>query len=317
MTLYQRGKGVLRFFLHEPVQQIQIACHFHKYIAADRWNPTKFIQGTPAEFTLQHVPRTSYSLNSSPRSPLYFRGGVAQFSHSMTLRFISLLTILLALAGSLRADPTNAALARAVVLENNVAYLRVGQVADNLAMEIQSAQTALAATNKIIGTVLDLRFAAGDDLTVANATTNWFAAKKLPLAILINSETRGAAAALAKDLRAAHDGLVLGGAAAELKPDIAVIVKTADEKQFLDNPYAASATGETNASAATNGNLATFIDHTTEADLVREKIKDGDQDEDSTPARPTEPQKPYIHDPALARAVDLIKALAVIRQSHG
>jgi hypothetical protein len=203
------------------------------------------------------------------------------------------------------------------VLEGNVAYLRVNQVTNGLAAELQSAQTALAATNKIIGTVLDLRFADGNDLTVANATTNWFAAKKLPLAILINSETRGAALALAKDLRAAHDGLILGGAAAELKPDIAVIVKITDEKQFLDNPYAAVATGETNASAATNGNLATFIDHTTEADLVREKIKDGDQDEDSTPARPTEPQKPYIHDPTLARAVDLIKALAVIRQSHG
>ena len=175
---------------------------------------------------------------------------------------------------------------------------------------------ALAATNKIIGTVLDLRFADGDDLAAAKAAADLFAAKKLPLAILVNSETRGAAAALATDLRAARDGLVLGGAAAELKPDIAVTVKTADEKQFLENPYAAPAAGETNASAATNGNLATFIDHTSEADLVREKIKDGDQDEDSLPPRPTEPQKPYIHDPALARAVDLIKALAVVRQSH-
>jgi hypothetical protein len=234
----------------------------------------------------------------------------------MTLRFLSLLTILPALASSLHADPTNAALARVLVLENNVAYLRVAQVADGLAMELQSAQTALATTNKIIGTILDLRFADGDDLMAANATTNWFAGKKLPLAILINSETRGAAAALAKNLRTAHDGLVLGGAAAELKPDIAVAVTTGDERKYLENAYAASAPGETNASAVTNGNLATFIDHTTEADLVREKIKDGDQDEDSTPARPTEPQKPYIHDPTLARAVDLIKALAVIRQSH-
>jgi hypothetical protein len=233
----------------------------------------------------------------------------------MTLRFLSFLTILLALGSSLHADPTNAALARVLVLENNVAYLRVGQVADGLAMEIQSAQTALAATNKIIGTVLDLRFADGNDLTMANATTNWFAAKKLPLAILINSETRGAAAALARELRAARDGLVLGGATAELKPDIAVAVTTGDERKYLENAYAASATNETN-TAATNGNLATFIDHTTEADLVREKIKDGDEDEDSAPLRPTEPQKPYIHDPTLARAVDLIKALAVIGQPH-
>ena len=135
----------------------------------------------------------------------------------MILRFLSLLTILPALGGSLRADTTNVGLARVLVLENNVAYLRVGQVADNLAMEIQSAQMALAATNKIIGTVLDLRFADGDDLSAANATTNWFAVKKLPLAILINSETRGAAVALAKDLRFAHDGLVFGSTTARFK----------------------------------------------------------------------------------------------------
>ncbi len=60
-------------------------------------------------------------------------------------------------------------------------------------------------------------------------------------------------------------------------------------------------------------NFAPFIDHTSEADLVREKIKDGEQDEDSEPPRPAEPQKPYIHDPVLARAVDLIKALAVMQ----
>ena len=117
-------------------------------------------------------------------------------------------------------------------------------------------------------------------------------------------------------LREAREGLVLGGTAAELKPDIAVAVKTADEKQFLENPYAAPALSETNSRAATNGNLATFIDHTSEADLVREKIKDGDEDESSPPPHSTEPQKPYIHDPVLARAVDLIKALAVVPQSH-
>ena len=146
------------------------------------------------------------------------------------------MTVLLVLGGSLRADTTNAALAKAVVLENNVAYLRVGQVASGLAAELQSAQTALAATNKISGTVLDLRFADGDDLAAAKAAADLFAAKQLPLAILINSETRGAAATLATDLREAHDGLVLGGAAGELKPDIAVTVNVADEKNFLKIP---------------------------------------------------------------------------------
>jgi hypothetical protein len=234
----------------------------------------------------------------------------------MTRCSLILLAGLLALGGSLRADTTNAALASSSLLENNVAYLRVGEVQTNLADEIQSAQNSLAATNKIAGTVLDLRFAAGDDLAAAKAAADLFAQKKLPLAILVNGETRGAALNLAAALRAARDGLVFGGAAAELQPDIAVAVKTDDEKKFLVNPYAALARNETNASADTNDNLGTFIDHTSEADLVREKIKDGDQDEDSTPVKPAEPQKPYIHDPVLARAVDLIKALAVVRQPH-
>lgn len=216
---------------------------------------------------------------------------------------------------SLRADATDTALAKAAILENDTLYLRIGEVGKNLPAEIQSAQNSLAATNKIAGTILDLRFAGGDDLAAAKAAANLFAAKKLPLAILVNAETRGAAAALAADLREARDGLVFGGTTAGLKPDIAVTVKTEDEKKFLENPYAALAQGETNASATTN-NFAPFIDHTSEADLVREKIKDGDEDEDSAPPRPAEPQKPFIHDPVLARAVDLIKALAVVRQPH-
>jgi hypothetical protein len=234
----------------------------------------------------------------------------------MTRGFFILFTGLLMICGSLRAGTTNAALAKAAVLENNVAYLRVNLVADGLAAEIQSAQTALAATNKIIGTVLDLRFADGDDLAAAKTVAGLFAAKKHPLAILVNSGTLGAAAALGTSLREAGDGLVLGGAEAQLKPDLAVTVNIEDEKQFIQNPYAAPPPGDTN-SAATNRNLATFIDHTSEADLVRERVKDGEQDEDLAPARPVEPPKPYIRDPVLARAVDLLKALAVLHQPHG
>ena len=233
----------------------------------------------------------------------------------MTRRFFSLLASLLAVGGSLRADTTNGTPVKSSILENNVAYLRVGEVQKNLADEISSAESTLTTTNKIAGTILDLRFAEGDDLAAAKATADLFTAQKLPLAILVNGETHGAAATLATDLQESRAGLVFGGST-EVKPDIAVAVKTDDEKKFLDNPYAPPAQGETNADAATNGDLSTFIDHTSEADLVREKIKDGDEDEDSMPPRPAEPQKPYIHDPTLARAVDLIKALAVIRQPH-
>jgi hypothetical protein len=233
-----------------------------------------------------------------------------------TLSFSALILFLVLARISLFAGETNMDLVKSAVLEKTVAYLHIGQVQTGLAEQISAAEIALAATNHIAGIVLDLRFANGDDLTAAKATADVLTQKRLPLVILVNGQTSGAAAELAAALRTGREGLVLGGATGELKPDIAVMVKPADEKQFIQNPYAALALSGTNSSTATNDDLAAFIDHTSEADLVREKIKDGDQDADSVPPHPTEPSKPYIHDPVLARAVDLIKALAELRQTH-
>jgi len=236
----------------------------------------------------------------------------------MTRRFLNLCILfqafLLAAQNALCVGTGDTALAESAVLENNVAYLRVGHVEKNLAEEIRSAQSALATTNKIAGTVLDLRFADGGDVDSEKAAAKLFAPKKSPLAILVNDKTRGVAADLAGELRDAHDGLIFGSST-ELKPDIAVAVKMEDEKSFLENPFDTLTQDETNLPPSTN-DFASFIDHTSEADLVREKIKDGDEDEDSTPPRPVEPQKPFIRDPVLARAVDLIEGLAVVRQSR-
>jgi hypothetical protein len=251
-------------------------------------------------------------------SLLYFQRFVAQFGCGMTRRFFGFSVLILFLTLTqmpLFADATNADLAKSAVFESNVAYLRVGEVGKNLAEEIQSARTALAATNKIIGTVLDLRFADGGDLESTKAAADLFAAKKLPLAILVNGETSGAAVALAADLRDARDGLILGNPAKNLQPDISVPVNAAAEKDFLENPFGTLAQEETNSVSATN-NFLPFVDHTSEADLVREKIKDGDEDENSAPPSNAEAQKPFIRDPVLARAVDLIKGLAVVRQSR-
>jgi hypothetical protein len=156
------------------------------------------------------------------------------------------------------------------VLEGNVAYLRVGDVGKNLRQEIQSAQTSLAATNKIAGFVLDLRFADGTDMESAGASAEWLARQKLPVAILVNGGTRGAAIELAKDLRAARAGLIFG-ISTEIKPDIAVTSTAGDEKKFLENPYAVAVTSDTNSPAVTN-NLPVYVDHTSEADLVRARI---------------------------------------------
>jgi hypothetical protein len=128
-----------------------------------------------------------------------------------------------------------------------------------------------------------------------------------------------------------------------LQPDIAVTVSADDERAFWKNPYASPAQNNNGPGVATN-NLLPFVDHTSEADLVLQKQHDGKNigtsefntrdmdlswprlirrpsgdnvgDEDSAPARAAEPQKPVIRDPVLARAVDLIKGLAVIRESR-
>jgi hypothetical protein len=89
----------------------------------------------------------------------------------MTRRPFRLLVLtlagLLASQISSRAGTTDTVLAKSAVLEGNVAYLRVGLVGTNLADEISAALTVLAVSNKIAGTVLDLRFANGDDLDSA------------------------------------------------------------------------------------------------------------------------------------------------------
>src|ERR1700733_9970306 len=229
----------------------------------------------------------------------------------MTRRFLIPAAILFMAQLSLHADDD---LVKSAVLENNVAYLRVGEVEKNLPKEIQSAENSLVATNKIAGTVLDLRFADGSDLDSEKWAKNLLDSKKLPLTILVNDETRGAAIELAKDLRAAKAGLIFGDSK-ELQPDISVSTSAEDEKNFLENPFVTLAQSETNSVATTN-NFLSFVDHTTEADLVREKIKDGEQDENSAQPPNSEPQKPFIRDPVLARAVDLIKGLAIVRQSR-
>jgi len=126
-----------------------------------------------------------------------------------------------------------------------------------------------------------------------------------------------------------------------LQPDIAVTVSADDERAFWENPYASPAQDNNGPGVATN-NLLPFVDHLSEADLVLQKQNDGkhngtlhlrDMDfpmaspirrpgdggnpnENPAPARAAEPQKPVIRDPVLARAVDLIKGLAVVRQSR-
>ena len=204
-----------------------------------------------------------------------------------------------------------ASLSRSAVLENNVGYLHIGDTDKGLVDGIPAALTQLKATNLIVGLVVDLRFAGGSDTDDLPAIEHLLQQTKLPLAILINGQTAGASAKLAEDLREENTGLVFGTAADNFQPDITIRANADDEKKFLTDPYAALPHSLSPGDSSTNLLPFVDIDHTTEADLVRAKIKDGDQD-DST-AHPLGPQKPVIHDPVLAHGVDFIKGVAALR----
>ena len=244
------------------------------------------------------------------------------------------------------AAATSAVPVKVAVLDQSVAYLRVGQITENLAARINQAIQTLPATNKPTGTILDLRFAAGDAYATVKASVDQLAAPKTPLIILVNAATRGAAEVLAAEL---HDAgaLIIGNPTAglalttqdfplangqrlriattpiklhgtemsQVQPDITVSVSLNDERAFMESPYGrADQTGGT-ASDDTN-NFAQLLDHTSEAELVRQKRKDGDGDENPEPPVKTDLARPVLRDPVLARAVDLVEGLAMIRSNH-
>ncbi|TSA40934.1 MAG: hypothetical protein D4R57_01245 [Verrucomicrobiales bacterium] len=265
------------------------------------------------------------------------------------------------------------AISRAVSLGEGIAYLRLASVQEGLAAGISAGCAAINATNKLTGLVLDLRFTAGNDYAAVAAAVDLFVSEErplldwgkgvmkstaktnalsLPVTLLVNSETVGAAEALAEVMRDTGTGLILGnttrGAAmtsreftlkngrklriadAPVKlgngsaiadkgvtPDILVTVAEADERAYMNDPYAipSKPTVVTN-TVLSSTNRAPRRARVTEADLVRARREGVRLDEDQTPQRETEPEKPFIRDPALARAVDLLKGLAVVRRSR-
>jgi hypothetical protein len=108
-----------------------------------------------------------------------------------------------------------------------------------------------------------------------------------------------------------------------VKPDIAVRVSADDERAYYadafrgsqyTNPALASASPSAiNASGGTNRTRRARYG---EAELIRDRQAGAAQDAD--PARPREiaPEKPVVRDPVLARALDILKGLAVVRQSR-
>jgi hypothetical protein len=178
----------------------------------------------------------------------------------------------------------------------------------------------------------------------------------VPAAVLVNHQTAASAEALAAVLRQTGAGLILGSRTAGqatgrqdfplkngqrlrvatatirladgtaltadgLEPDIAVAVSPEDERSYFEDAFAvlertnllaSSSLSLTNPANGTN--RAARRPRISEAELVRLR-REGADAEDS-PARDAEPQKPQVKDPALARALDLLKGLAVVRPSR-
>ena len=281
--------------------------------------------------------------------------------------------------GESAAVRTNALLAKSSLLEENIAYLRVARFDEPLAKDCATAFAQLAATNKLIGVVLDLRFAEGADYAAAAAVADLFQAKarplidwgqgvvsskeksdaiRLPVGVLVNRESGGAAEALAAIFRETGTGLILGGVTAGramigeefplkngqrlrvatlpvkvgdavaltprgLKPDIEVQASPQEERGFLDDPYstspkpvAAGGGGQSLTNQPAGTNRVARRPRMTEADLVRARREGTNLDGELPEPRMVEPAKPLVRDPALARALDLLKGLAVVRASR-
>jgi C-terminal processing protease CtpA/Prc len=175
----------------------------------------------------------------------------------------------------------------------------------------------------------------------------------VPVAVLVNHQTSAAAEALAALLRQNQVGLILGAttageaylfkeyplttgqtlriangvirlssgealSAAGVKPDIAVEVSAADEKSYFTDPFK----DLTRTFTASRTNTTTLSTTNTprrrinEAELVRRQKEGQNPDEEVATGklRDLEPPKPSVQDPALARALDLLKGLAVVKQ---
>jgi C-terminal processing protease CtpA/Prc len=176
----------------------------------------------------------------------------------------------------------------------------------------------------------------------------------VPVAALVNRFTAGAAEALAAAVRHTGVGLILGARTAGqamvskeyplktgqtlriatarievgdsttlspdgVKPDIDVRVASEDERTYYADAFrviprqqfAQNSLSSTNQAATTNRVPRRRFN---EAELVRERKEGASLDLDSGDAE-SDPDKPVVHDPTLARALDLLKGLAVVRGS--
>jgi hypothetical protein len=262
---------------------------------------------------------------------------------------------------------------RSAVYERSFGYVRLSRVAAGLADEFGAALTQLRTAQKLKGLVLDLRFADGEDYAAAAGLADRFLTKEqpllqwgessarstakaeavqLPLAVLVNGETRGAAEALAEVLRTSRVALLVGrptagqaftfreftlddgarlriaGASIQVgddlvltnrvTPDLAVEVPAEQERVHFADPFKVLTVASTTAETAPLGLSARTNrgprPRLNEAELVRRRREQLSLDDPSAPpARPDSVrEEKVLQDAVLVRALDLLKGIAVV-----
>lgn len=257
---------------------------------------------------------------------------------------------------------------------DSIAYFGIGEVSPGIAEDIRQAFARMSQKQKPKGLVLDLRYAGGEDYPAAAETVDLFVQNErvlfdagdgvvkshskqdaitVPVAVLINQQTKGAAEVVAAVMRETGSALLLGrptagqamvwkdfplknggrlriatgrvevGKNTELgpegvAPDIAVNVSPAEEQLYYADPFRVISSSNRAPGALIAGmppGLGTnsLRRPRNEAELVRDK-REGIPDPESARARRVEPERPFVADPVLGRALDLLKGLAVVRR---
>jgi C-terminal processing protease CtpA/Prc len=174
-----------------------------------------------------------------------------------------------------------------------------------------------------------------------------------PIAILVNGQTSGASEALAAVLRGAGRGLILGSrsagkagvskdfplangdrlriitrairlgdgsqiAATGVAPDIDLEVSPSDERAYYEDPFAPlQAVNQVSPGglAGARTNQPVRRPRYGEAELVRDR-RQGSPADGSVARQRAETEGPQLQDAVLLRALDLLKGLAIVRQTH-
>jgi C-terminal processing protease CtpA/Prc len=264
------------------------------------------------------------------------------------------------------AQPADA-ITRRSVFEDHFGYIRIRSVDERLPSDFHKSLAQLIQSNALKGIILDLRYAEGTNYEAAAEIADRFIpagqrllrldekqitssdqapAVRLPLAVLVNGETRAAAEAAAAMLKELASGLLIGKKtmgearlfevftlstgqklrvakvpievgrgkvipASGIEPDITIAVDTGEEKLFYQDSYRERppTTRAAAAQGSTEGTTASRARRLNEAELVRRHREGFDFSEDD-PAAAVEGN--IVTDPALSRAIDFLKGVSKV-----